>query len=50
MTNFVDNLIKTNFEASNVINKDDLGIENAHRALGAKQTAALRSTVVRFAR
>ncbi len=52
MTNFVDNLIKTNLGANNVINMDDLGIERAHRALGAKppETAAPSSTVVRFAR
>lgn len=52
MTGFVENLIKTNLGASNVIDVDDLGIERAHRALGAKplETAPPRSTVVRFAK
>lgn len=52
MSGFVENLFKTNLGASNVIDVDDLGIEHAHRALGAKplETAPPRSTVVRFAK
>lgn len=50
MTNFVENLIKTELGASTGL--DDLGIERAHRSLGLKppDNAPPRSTVVRFTR